>query len=159
MGNIHYALNPTSVGSLVGFERMIDSINRNQQINQSQNNYPPYNIAKVSDDQYRIEIACAGFSQDDFDIELKEAVLTVTAEKTEDDETQYVFKGIAARPFKRTFTLADTIEVRGVTLDQGMLIINLLDVIPEEKRAKKFIVNGGDEEYKSMQKSLLQESD
>lgn len=149
MGSIHYSIHPQQVGNLVGFERMIERVNQMQTQTSNKNNYPPYNIAKTGEDTYRVEIACAGFNEDDFDIELKDSILSVSAAKDDEDTTEYVFRGIAARPFTRTFTLAETIEVEDVTLVNGMLEISLVNVIPEEQRPKKFSVNS--------QKTLLQE--
>ena len=104
-------------------------------------NYPPYNLIKTGEDTYLIELAVAGFDEDDFDIELHDGVLTVKAEVGElDSSTTYLHKGIAARNFVHRFTLADTIVVDGVSLHQGMLTIRLNNVIPEEKKPKKILI-------------------
>ena len=101
-------------------------------------NYPPYNLIKTGDDSYLIELAVAGFDEEDFDIELHDGVLTIQAEVKEADEApDYLHRGIAARSFVRKFTLADTIQVEGVSLHQGMLTVQLQNVIPEEKKPKK----------------------
>ena len=104
-------------------------------------NYPPYNLIKTGEDTYLIELAVAGFDEDDFDIELHDGVLTVKAEVGElDSSTTYLHKGIAARNFVHRFTLADTIVVDGVSLHKGMLTIRLNNVIPEEKKPKKILI-------------------
>lgn len=116
-------------------------------------NYPPYNLIKTGEDTYLIELAVAGFDEDDFDIELHDGVLTVKAEiganfcldvKAEisefDSPITYLHKGIATRNFVHRFTLADTIVVDGVSLHQGMLTIRLNNVIPEEKKPKKILI-------------------
>jgi len=104
-------------------------------------NYPPYNLIKTGEDTYLIELAVAGFDEKDFDIELHDGVLTIKAEVGETDAaTSYLHKGIAARSFVRKFTLADTVEVDGVSLYQGMLTVKLRNVIPEEKKPKKILI-------------------
>lgn len=121
----------------IGFDSFfnkIDAINRS-----NASNYPPYNLIKTGEDTYVIELAVAGFKEEDFDIEVHNGVLTISANvaDTSGTETTYLHKGIAARSFTRKFTLADTIEVKGVSLEKGMLTIELLNVIPEEKKPKK----------------------
>lgn len=105
--------------------------------------YPPYNIVKVDDDNYVVELAVAGFSEQDLSIELKEQVLTVTASVEKKDEIDYVHRGIATRNFERAFTLADTIEVVAANLVDGMLRIELRNVIPEHKKARKIDISDG----------------
>lgn len=125
----------------VGFDRMIDRINAMQSTAKSATNYPPYNVIKTSENEYLVEIAVAGFHEDDFDVSLKDGVLSVKADASlSEDDITFIHKGIANRGFERTFTLADTIEVRNVELDRGMLTISLENVIPEEKRPIKFEV-------------------
>jgi molecular chaperone IbpA len=104
-------------------------------------NYPPYNLIKTGEDTYLIELAVAGFDENDFDIELHDGVLTVRADVWDSESsTKYLHKGIAARSFVRRFTLADTIVVDGVSLHQGVLTISLNNVIPEEKKPKKILI-------------------
>lgn len=123
---------------LVGFDRIFDRMHTLNKLQPKQSNYPPYNIIKTGEDTYLIEMAVAGFDEDDFDIELHDGVLTIRAEiDTSDTETNYLHRGIAARSFERKFTLADTIEVEGVSLNMGMLTVRLLNVIPEEKKPRK----------------------
>lgn len=106
------------------------------------NSYPPYNIIKVDDENYFIELAVAGFDKEDFDIEINKHVLSVKATVSENTEknVDYVFKGIAARSFERKFTLASTVTVESVKLNQGILTIRLKNVIPDEQKPKKIIV-------------------
>jgi molecular chaperone IbpA len=120
----------------IGFDTIFNKLNDVGQANVS--NYPPYNLIKTGEDTYLIELAVAGFDEEDFDIELHNGVLTIRAEVGETDAaTNYLHKGIAARSFVRKFTLADTVEVDGVSLHQGMLTVKLRNVIPEEKKPKK----------------------
>ena len=123
----------------IGFDSMFNKLNQLEKANVT--NYPPYNLIKTGEDTYLIELAVAGFDEEDFDIELHDGVLTVKAEVGETDtSTNYLHKGIAARSFVRKFTLADTVEVDGVSLHQGMLTIRLNNVIPEEKKPKKILI-------------------
>ena len=135
---------------MVGFDRVLDRMNEINRAAGQQKTYPPYNIIKAGEDAYLIELAVAGFQNDDFDITLKDAQLTVKAERTATDEdSEYLHKGIAGRNFERVFTLADTIEVEDVLLEHGILTIRLRNVIPEEDQPKKFTVKS--------QKQLLHE--
>lgn len=123
----------------IGFDSILNKLNHIEKANAT--NYPPYNLIKTGEDTYLIELAVAGFDEEDFDIELHDGVLTVKAEVGESDTpTNYLHRGIAARSFVRKFTLADTIEVDGVSLHQGMLTIRLNNVIPEEKKPKKILI-------------------
>ena len=133
----------------IGFDRMIDRM-RSQ--TPGQTNYPPYNIVKTSDDEYELQLAIAGFTYDDLDVELKEGVLTITGDKNfgrsslPEDTTHYIHRGISARNFRRTFTLSDTIVVNGASLENGILTVELEDVIPEEKKPRKIEISGGNNE-------------
>jgi molecular chaperone IbpA len=123
----------------IGFDSIFNKLNQIEKANIT--NYPPYNLIKTGEDTYLIELAVAGFDEKDFDIELHNGVLTIRAEVTETDTaTNYLHKGIAARSFVRKFTLADTVEVDGVSLHQGMLTVKLVNVIPEEKKPKKILI-------------------
>lgn len=127
----------------IGFDTMFNKWNSTSQFNAS--NYPPYNLIKTGEDTYLIEIAVAGFDEEDFDIELHDGVLSINGvPKETDDENEiveYLHKGIAARSFSRRFTLVDTIEVDGVSLHQGMLTVRLRNVIPENKKPRKIPIN------------------
>lgn len=105
-------------------------------------NYPPYNIIKVTDESFRIEIAAAGFAKDDFDVELKDSQLRITAKNdTEEDSTvEFLHRGIAARSFERTFALAEHVDVKGVEYVDGILLISLIKEIPEKEKPKKFTI-------------------
>lgn len=119
----------------IGFDNLVNKL---QNTTGTATNYPPYNLIKTGEDSYLIELAVAGFDEEDFDIELHDGVLTIKAELGDaDTSTNYLHRGIAARSFVRKFTLADTIQVEGVSLHQGMLTVRLQNVIPEEKKPKK----------------------
>ena len=121
----------------IGFDRMFDRLF--DEVNVSTTNYPPYNIIKSDDTNYSIEIAVAGFGKDDIEIETKENTLTIrSVEKDSElvDEVEYLHKGISARAFKRSFTIADDVVVKGASYENGLLIISLERIIPEEKQPR-----------------------
>lgn len=132
---------------LVKMQKLHDDVTKNIP------NYPPYNIRKVDDTHYVIELAVAGFGQSDIDIEIDGGKLVVkgNVSTTESKTDDYLFRGIAARAFTRSFALNDQIEVKDAELFNGMLKIALEKLIPEEKKPKKVAVKSkGD-------KALLQE--
>ena len=120
--------------------------------------YPPYNIRKVDDTKYVIEVAVAGFAKQDIEVELADGVLTVKGNiaATEDDEN-FIFKGIADRAFTRTFTLADSVVVKNADLLNGMLKIWLERFIPEEKKPRKIDINANETEKTESKKTFLNE--
>ena len=126
-----------ALGLSIGFDSMFDRLlgNSTQYVTNSQG-YPPYNIRKEGDTKYFIEIAVAGLSEDDLEVELKESVLEIRSKQSTEDEANYVHRGIAKRSFQRSFTLSDDIVVKGCGLVNGMLTVELEKVIPEEKRAR-----------------------
>jgi len=110
-------------------------------------NYPPYNIKKIDDDKYVIEMAVSGFGKQDIELELNGDVLTIKGNaKSEEQEStnpvaQLIYQGLAMRPFTRQFNLADNIEIRGAKLINGILRIGLEAVIPEHKKPKKIDIS------------------
>ena len=126
-----------ALGFSIGFDSMFDRLlgPSTQHVSNSQG-YPPYNIRKEGDIKYFIEIAVAGLSEDDLEVELKESVLEIRSKQSTEDEANYVHRGIAKRSFQRSFTLSDDIVVKGCGLVNGMLTVELEKVIPEEKRAR-----------------------
>ena len=124
----------------IGFDRMFDRLFDENVVT---TNYPPYNIVKTSDEKYAIEIAIAGFSKNDIEIETKENTLVIkTSDKEEEDknDVEYLHKGISARAFKRSFSLADDVVVKGATFENGLLIVDLERIIPEEKKPRKISI-------------------
>tara|TARA_B100000085_G_scaffold230992_1_gene217676 strand:- start:1268 stop:1696 length:429 start_codon:yes stop_codon:yes gene_type:complete len=121
----------------IGFDRMFDRLLDDSRV--TTQTYPPYNIVKVSDTDYAIQIAVAGFGKNDIEIETKENLLTIkSVEKKEEvvDDTTYLHKGISNRAFKRTFTISDDVVVKGATFENGLLNIELEKIIPEEKKPR-----------------------
>lgn len=121
----------------VGFEDAVKQLQAMNTVKMA--GYPPYNIIKTDENKYVIEIAVAGFGKQDIEVELKEDSLLVSGKisHSNDDNSQYLYKGIADRAFSRTFKLADTIEVKNTKLVNGMLKVFLENVIPESKKPKK----------------------
>ena len=126
-----------ALGFSVGFDSMFDRLlgPSTQHVSNNQG-YPPYNIRKEGDTKYFIEMAVAGLSEDDLEVELKESILEIRSKQSTEDEANYVHRGIAKRSFMRTFTLSDDIIVKGCGLVNGMLTVELEKIIPEEKRAR-----------------------
>jgi molecular chaperone IbpA len=126
----------------VGFDRVFDILDR-QFANSVSTTYPPYNIIKEGEDSYKIEIAVAGFREDEIDITVKDYVLTVTGEQKREDNAEgptYLHKGISARSFTRTFTLGDHVEVKGATVQNGLLVVSLEREVPEEAKPKRIAI-------------------
>lgn len=117
-------------------------------------NYPPYNIKKTGDNTYIIEVAVAGFSKSEIEIEFADDKLIVRGNATEDSNADWLYKGIAARNFTRTFALNDQIEVKGAEMLNGMLKIALERIIPEHKKPKKIEIADEDQEVKQKTKLL-----
>ena len=136
----HSAFTPQDLQKMMGFSVGFDSIfDRFFDMDTTRDSgYPPYNIRKINEAQYVIEIALAGFSKDDIEVEVTEGTLTVRSKKEEETngDDSFVHKGIAKRSFLRSWTLSDDIIVQGADLKDGMLIINLEKVIPDEKKPR-----------------------
>lgn len=122
----------------IGFDRML---NRMQAPTPGQSNYPPYNIIKTDDNNYELQLAIAGFKYDDLEITLEDGKLTIAGNQTVEPSADYIHKGISARNFSREFTLMDTIIVNGATLEDGILTVQLENVIPEEKKPRKIDIS------------------
>ncbi len=130
--------------STVGFDRLFDMLETSG-MGQAQENYPPFDLIKLDDNQFRIELAVAGFKPDEIDITAQQNVLIVSGKKREDDGANYIHRGIATRSFERRFALADHIQVRGADLHEGLLSIDLLREIPEAMKPRKINIGGGSE--------------
>ena len=127
----------------VGFDRVFDLLD-NVAGQTAGNGYPPYNIEKAGDNAYRIVMAVAGFSEAELNVTQKETELLVTGQTRQngEDQKQYLYRGIAGRNFERRFQLADHVKVSGAKLSNGLLIIELERVIPEEKKARAIQIEG-----------------
>ena len=125
--------------TVVGFDRLASMIDQASRLDGSQG-YPPYNIERVDDNAFAIEIAVAGFTEDDLEIETKEGLLTVAGKRGENEDGEgrnYLHRGIAQRSFIRRYQLADHVIVTGANLQHGVLRIDLVRELPEDKKPRK----------------------
>ena len=132
--------------STVGFDRLFSLLDQVTTAD-SAPSYPPYNIERTAENAYRITIAVAGFGEGDLSIESKENALTVKGEKkpaAETGQTEVLYRGIASRAFERRFQLADHVEVKGASLEHGLLHIDLVREIPEAKRTRSIPIGPGE---------------
>jgi molecular chaperone IbpA len=123
--------------STVGFDRMFSMLDQLGGVESSVSSYPPYNIERSGENAYRISVAVAGFNWADLSIEAKENRLTIRGEKQNAEKTSDVlYQGIAERTFERSFQLADHLEVRGASLENGLLHVELVREIPEAMKPR-----------------------
>ena len=126
--------------STVGFDRLFGMLDQMGEPNQ-QPSYPPYNITRTDENNYRISMAVAGFGEDDLEIEAKENTLFVKGEQSaKEGDGEVLFRGIAARNFERRFQLADHVEVRDASLENGLLHIDLVREIPDAKKPRRIAI-------------------
>jgi molecular chaperone IbpA len=125
----------------VGFDNVFDELMRHT-ASQTGTNYPPYNVVKHSDDKFAIELAVAGFKDGDIDVTVEKNQLTVKGEKAIElnENVEYLHRGISARNFLRTWTLADHVEVVGAEVRDGILTVQLERQVPEEQKPKKIAI-------------------
>jgi len=133
---------PTYWRSTVGFDRLFDMLDQTGQV-QANDTYPPYNIEQADEDHYRISLALAGFSPEEVTITAGQSMLTVEGSKTQKAEAEYLYQGISARPFRRVFNLADYMQVKSVSFDNGLLKIELVRELPEMMKPRRIAINGG----------------
>lgn len=123
--------------STVGFDHLSRMLDAAQRLDDTTFAYPPYNIEKLSDDDYRITMAVAGFGEGDLDLTVHDHTLIITGKSSRDDSnTQYLHRGIAGRPFERRFELADFIRVEGASLVNGLLHVELKREVPEQMKPR-----------------------
>ena len=128
--------------STVGFDRMLDLIDSSMRY-AGDENYPPYNIERSGEDHYRISLALAGFMPEDITLTAEQNVLTVEGRKAEKGDHQYLYQGISARPFRRVFNLADHVQVKGASFENGLLMIELVREIPEAMKPRRIEITSG----------------
>jgi len=122
--------------STIGFDHLADLVDSTTR-QASEDNYPPYNIERSGEDQYRITLAVAGFGVNDVTVTAEQNALTVEGRKPETASREYLYQGIAARPFRRVFNLADYVQVKQAAFQDGLLIIDLLREIPEAMKPRR----------------------
>ena len=121
----------------VGFDRVFDNLNTYVTNNATSTGFPPYNIQKVGDYNYTIDMALAGFGKEDIEVEVADSTLTIRSDKKDEPEDEFTYhRGISYRKFERKFTLADDLVVNDAKLENGMLTIDLERIVPEEKKPR-----------------------
>jgi molecular chaperone IbpA len=128
--------------SSVGFDHIFDLLNNATRV-QTIDNWPPYDIAKTSDDAYRIEMAVAGFAEDELSIVTEANLLVVSGEKKTNGNGEYLHRGLANRPFTRRFELADHVKVVAAHLANGLLTIELQREVPEAMKPRRIAIGTG----------------
>ncbi|MSP46060.1 MAG: Hsp20 family protein [Xanthobacteraceae bacterium] len=126
--------------STVGFDRLFSMLDGFE----AAPGYPPYNIERTGENDYRVSVAVAGFGENELSIESKENTLTIKGEKQvkQDNNGEVLYQGIAARAFERQFQLADYVQVKGASLENGLLHVDLVREIPEAKKPRQIAING-----------------
>ena len=132
--------------STVGFDRLFHTLDQLAQVDAGQS-YPPYNIERTSENRYRVTVAVAGFGEKDLNVEVKDNVLTVAGKREDAEKSEgknVLYQGIAGRAFERRFQLADHVEVRGAKLENGLLHVDLEQIVPEEKKPRRIQINAAE---------------
>ena len=132
LGRINFGpLVPTTIG----FDRLFDALESIER--SSTNTYPPHNIVKVDENNYVVELAVSGFKEDEIEIEKVKNELVIKGEKKDDDKRTFLHRGIAARSFRKTVQLASSVQVNGASLQDGILSVELENIIPKEDLPKR----------------------
>jgi molecular chaperone IbpA len=142
-----FSFTSKALNTTVGFDQVFNRLSQLSQNIPKIPSYPPYNIRKVDENKYVIELAVAGFGKQDLELEMVDGVLTIKGSMNS-DEDNFIYKGIADRSFTRNFTLAESVEIKNADLINGMLKIWLERFIPEEKQPKKIDINEGEKSTK-----------
>ena len=144
--------------STIGFDRLFDLL-ENSAAGQSGENYPPFDLVKVDDNKYRIDLAVAGFKPDEVDITAQQNQLVVTGRKNDEDGADYVHRGIATRSFERRFGLADHIQVTSADIKDGLLSIELVREIPEAMKPRKIAIGGAEPKHDRIDATARESAD
>jgi molecular chaperone IbpA len=144
--------------STIGFDRLFDLL-ESSALGQGSENYPPFDLIRIDDNRYRINLAVAGFSRDEIDITAQQNQLIVSGRKDDDDKVDYIHRGIANRQFERRFGLADFIKVAEADLADGMLSIDLVREIPEAMRPRKVAIGGAQPRQEAIEAEVRESAD
>lgn len=128
--------------STIGFDRLFDLVADSGRW-AAEDNYPHYNITRAGEDRYAITLAVAGFAADEITITAEQNTLTIEGRKAVRDDQQFLYQGISARPFRRSFSLADFVQVTGATFENGLLKIELLRELPEAMKPRRIPIHDG----------------
>jgi molecular chaperone IbpA len=126
--------------STIGFDRLFDLVETAQRV--GEDHYPPYNIERLADDRYQITLAVAGFSPDEISITAEQNVVTIEGNKPDKADRVFLHRGISTRQFKRQFSLADYVQVKGASFDNGLLKIELLREVPDAMKPRRIAISG-----------------
>jgi molecular chaperone IbpA len=129
--------------STIGFDRIFDLLDETQRT--VEDHYPPYNIERLGEDHYQISLALAGFSPDEIAITAEQNVLTVEGRKADEAKSDYLYRGISAKGFKRQFNLADYVQVKTAAFDNGLLGIELVRELPEAMKPRRIPIGGAEQ--------------
>jgi molecular chaperone IbpA len=140
--------------SFVGFDHLLNELD--YVAKHANDQYPPHNIIKTDEDKYLIELAVAGFSENELDIEVNDRTLTITGEHVSKGR-EYIHKGISTKKFKRTFRLSEHVKVNGADFKDGLLSIELKYVVPEEMRPRKIKINKNEDNTNEYNPTYLRE--
>ena len=137
----HFDLTPF-YRSTIGFDRLVDRLDAAGGLDADANGFPPYNIERLGENEYRISMAVAGFGETDINVEVKETTLTVSgAQKAAEKKADFLHRGIAGRSFERRFQLAEHVEVSGAELKDGLLHIDLVRNLPERMKPRQITIS------------------
>lgn len=126
--------------STIGFDHLADLVD-NTLRQATEDNYPPYNIERSGEDHYRITLAVAGFCMPDITVTAEQNALTIEGKKPDDGAREYLYQGIAARPFRRVFNLADYVQVKQASFENGLLVIDLVREVPEAMKPRRIAIS------------------
>jgi molecular chaperone IbpA len=136
--------------STVGFDRLFDLIDSSLR-ETGDDNYPPYNIERTGEDTYHVSLALAGFAPDEVTVTAEQNMLTVEGRKDDQGDHQYLYQGISGRPFRRQFSLADYVQVKGAMFKNGLLRIDLVREVPEAMKPRRIAIKSGNAAAESQQ--------
>lgn len=139
--------------STVGFDRMLNLVGDSMRWT-GEDNYPPYDIERSGEDSYQISLAAPGYAPEDITITAEQNMLTVEGRKVENGDRHYLYQGISAHPFRRVFNLADYVQVKGASFENGLLKIDLVREVPEAMKPRKIAIGtAGNDNQKIKHKS------
>ena len=121
----------------IGFDPILNELERIHTAGRSQDNYPPHNVVKIDEENFNIELAVAGFSEEDIALEVKDGILFIKGQHQNDDDREYAHKGISTRKFEKSFRLSEFVVIDGADLVNGILVVNARVEVPEERRPRK----------------------
>lgn len=137
----------------IGFDPILNELERIHSAGRSQDNYPPHNVVKIDNDNFNIELAVAGFSEEDISVEVKDGILLIKGQQSDDDR-EYAHKGISSRKFEKSFRLSEFVVIDGADLVNGILVVNARVEVPEERRPRKIEIGSAGA---SKKKEFIQE--